>query len=106
MKPFVVFIDDAILEGATPQEEPTEELASTEKPTEELAPAMEPTEEPAPTEESTEEPAPAEEPTEELAPTKEHTVTLAVPMGTVEEPVKEPDTPHAVQEGRKGGSSM
>ena len=48
MKMIVVFMDNAVLKGTTPQEEPTEELAPSEEPTDEQASAEEPADEQSP----------------------------------------------------------
>ena len=75
MEPYVAFSDDAILEGAVPQERSLEGQIGAAIPRKnQLAPAEVPIEEAAPTEEL----APAKVPTEEVAPIEE--LTEKVPL--------------------------
>ena len=96
MELYVAFSNDAILEGAAPQERfpegqtwapiPLEtQVAPTEEPTKELAPAEVSMEEAAPTEEPTKELVPAEVSMEEVAPTKEPTKELVPAEVSAEE---------------------
>ena len=120
MEPYAAFSDDAILEGAAPQErslerqtqatipmkiqpDPTEELAPAEVPTEEPAPAEEPTEQVAPAEVSAKETDPAEVSAKEAAPTEEPTEEPTAPTTTISEPAEEPDIPHVWHEEKGKG---
>ena len=68
MEPYVAFSNDAILEGATPQETSPEGQTWVPIPVEtQAAPTEEPTKELAPAEVSTKEATPTEDPTKELA---------------------------------------
>ena len=70
MQPYVAFSNDAVLEGAKPQERSLEGQTQATIPVKtQLAPTKESAKELSPAEVPTEEPAPAEEPTEEAAPT-------------------------------------
>ena len=86
-------------------ESDSDEPAPTEEPTNKPVPAEEPTNELATSEEPTDKLATAEEPPEELATVEEPTVEPAILTATMGEPAEEPETPYAVQEGRKEGSS-
>ena len=101
MEPYVAFLDNAILEGATPWERSLEgQTQSTIPMMTQVAPTEEPTKEPAPAEVSTEEPALTEEPTKELAPA-EASMEEVAPM---EEPDEEPATLMAMVSGPAGGA--
>ena len=133
MEPYVAFSNDAIVEGATPQESslggqtqatiplktqpaprwgacqragrctPTEEAAPAEEPTEEAAPTEEPTEEAAPTEVSSEEADPTEVTTEEEAPAEEPAEEPAALTATISDPAEEPDIPPVWHEEKGKG---
>ena len=130
MKPYVAFMDDAVLQGATPQEEllegqtctpslvetlpvPNSKELKGAQAQESIAPpipweAEEPTEEPASMEEPTEELATVEEPTEEPATAEEPPVEPSTSVANVRELAEEPDTPQCsseVGEEREGSKS-
>ena len=94
IEPYVAFSDDAILEGATPQERTPEERTEAPIPVEtQAAPMEEPTDELAPAEVSMEEVAPMEEPDEETA----------ALMAMVSGPAEEPDVPLCSMRRKKRG---
>ena len=99
METYVAFSDDAILEGATPQEKSLEGWTQAPTPVEtQEAPTEEPTEELAPAEVSTEEATPTKEPTKESAPA----VASMEETAPKEEPNEEPATPMAMASGWTG----
>ena len=114
MEPYVALSNNAILEGATPQERSLEgqtwatipgktQPAPIEDPAKELAPAEVPTEEAAPIEEPTEEVPPTEEPTKEMASTEEPIGEPTAPKATISKPAGEPDLPPVqCKDKRKG----
>ena len=99
MKPYVTFMDDAVLEGVTPQQELPEGQTRESSP-EETLPASIPKEVKDTQVEEMGDP-PISQEAEELDTAEKPTDELAVSMATVGEPAEEPDTSYAVGGGRR-----